>query len=852
MPDNSKLNSELLLTVIAESKGLSKLNNELKSNFELGQKAGQALLSLGKVILPGLATAAAVVTKALNATGNSLLKFQLTSGNAATAVNKLQKSYLELSKTIKGSLVSLTDVADLLADFQSGGITQGYLTSLDSFSKSTRLLQESIFKISGKEGSKDVLDFFNSFGDNLDLLNNSTDSLNDQFKELNENLASGNKEKAAASYKKIADSIKYLMLASSNPTSVRKLSNYFETLSQQTSSGLNSSIGTLVKFNEIMTRIQTTTENVLNALSQTFGPGIIKVLDWINEKASSFGDAIQKWINDGGLEKVKLTFIDICSSVVDISNKIGSIINFLSLDWTKSSSDRANDIPKEKFSKRHVQDLSKSFHDFAINLSKTTIAAGSTSPSIQKTLDPVQQLITKISFLTASTNRLNQFTNSISDLSNAMMQLGPNSGFNKFINDNLGDTLNQINIQLGESVKSLEEWRDVYNNASDPQQRVAAYGKIQEITSNINNLLSNMNKLSEANLGSLKAEASRIELIKNLRSEDLRISQALYGTPALAVQSQLEIVKALEMQKQNLIQQDKVQADFIEKQKKIAAETADPSVQKIALEALFGAENKRLEINLKIKQIMAEQLETAKELRDGYLDAVQASAFGARAFEKIIITQEKNLGAALEARTVKQNFLLGSNKSVSNVSSYRFTDQGYGVLAKADGSAFGRNEMNQRMIQAANSVNDPTQRAAILQSSKLVLDAYKYTADVQKQTTNQQIDALIKNTDAINSFATATAQATGHLSGLKGNAATTFEGEAARTALNNTGSTTTTASNPSMNFSQKLNKVSQMLNESGKLIKEIGPVIDELTHQSQSGGSAATKGGNFILSGINY
>lgn len=850
MSDNSKLNSELLLTVIAESKGLSKLNDELKSNFELGQKAGQALLSLGKVILPGLATAAAVVTKALTATGNSLLKFQLTSGNAATAVNKLQKSYLELSKTIKGSLVSLTDVADLLADFQSGGITQGYLTSLDSFSKSTRLLQESIFKISGKEGSKDVLDFFNSFGDNLDLLNNSTDSLNDQFKELNENLASGNKEKAAASYKKIADSIKYLMLASSNPTSVRNLSNYFETLSQQTSSGLDSSIGTLVKFNEIMTRIQTTTENVLNSIAQTFGPTVVQILDWINERAANFGDAIKKWITDGGLEKLRLALVDIYNNIAWGIGRVMSLINYFS---PQTEGDKLAEIQRQKLLQAHSENLHASFIKLGEDISNKADNSVKKAPeSIQKTLDPVQQLITKISFLTASTNRLNQFTNSISDLSNAMMQLGPNSGFNKFINDNLGDTLNQINIQLGESVKSLEEWRDVYNNASDPQQKVAAYGKMQEITSNINNLLSNMNKLSEANLGSLKAEASQIELIKNSRSEDLRISQALYGTPALAVQSQLEMVKALEMQKQNLIKQEKAQADFIEKQKKIAAEIADPSAQKIALEALFGQENKRLEINIKIKQIMAEQLETAKELRDGYLDAVQASAFGARAFEKIIITQEKNLGVALEARTVKQNFLLGSNKSVSNVSSYRFTDQGYGVLAKADGSAFGRNEMNQRMIQAANSVNDPTQRAAILQSSKLVLDAYKYTADVQKQTTNQQIDALIKNTDAINSFATAAAQATGHSSGLKGNAATTFEGEAARTALNNTGSTTTTASNPSMNFSQKLNKVSQMLNESGKLIKEIGPVIDELTHQSQSGGSAATKGGNFILSGINY
>ena len=47
----------------------------------------------------------------------------------------------------------------------------------------------------------------------------------------------------------------------------------------------------------------------------------------------------------------------------------------------------------------------------------------------------------------------------------------------------------------------------------------------------------------EANLKPLEKQLELITSIKDLRQLDLDISQQLYGTPALAVQAQLELVK---------------------------------------------------------------------------------------------------------------------------------------------------------------------------------------------------------------------------------------------------------------------------------------------------------------------
>lgn len=64
-------------------------------------------------------------------------------------------------------------------------------------------------------------------------------------------------------------------------------------------------------------------------------------------------------------------------------------------------------------------------------------------------------------------------------------------------------------------------------------------------------------------------------------------------------------------------------------------------------------------LETKRNQLIAERSALLADQARGYLDAVQAQAFGAGRFEKIIVSQEQNIAAALQAGIAKANPLLG-------------------------------------------------------------------------------------------------------------------------------------------------------------------------------------------------
>lgn len=220
----------------------------------------------------------------------------------------------------------------------------------------------------------------------------------------------------------------------------------------------------------------------------------------------------------------------------------------------------------------------------------------------------------------------------------------------------------------------------------------------------------------------IKASNTELEIKRKLESQltdiakaNLNISQQLYGTPALAVTSIKQVVDSLQDQK-DLLQE---QLNNVMEMRKIQPDNI----------ALLKEERK---LQLDIKQITAEQLQQVKQLRDGYLDAVQAQAFGAGAFEKIIITQEKNLMRGLQARAVKQNYLVGQYGDAAgqyNKQAMRFSTSG--ALQNLDGTSVTRSQA----LQDLNNIADPLARS-ISQSSFGMVEGLSSSTNAINQLSN--------------------------------------------------------------------------------------------------------------------
>ncbi|KKM87589.1 hypothetical protein LCGC14_1267370, partial [marine sediment metagenome] len=164
----------------------------------------------------------------------------------------------------------------------------------------------------------------------------------------------------------------------------------------------------------------------------------------------------------------------------------------------------------------------------------------------------------------------------------------------------------------------------------------------------------------EARLQPIQNELEIASRQKGIADARLAIAKATYGTAALGVKAQLDVVKA--MQKEKSLLKDQL-AGVI----KLQGETSDRG-------KILEYQKKELDLRKAIADKTAEQLQAVRELRDGYLDAINAQAFGAGMFEKIIVSQEKNIGIALDKNIAKKSFLLGSTGGlgVSGVRPTRF------------------------------------------------------------------------------------------------------------------------------------------------------------------------------------
>ena len=214
-------------------------------------------------------------------------------------------------------------------------------------------------------------------------------------------------------------------------------------------------------------------------------------------------------------------------------------------------------------------------------------------------------------------------------------------------------------------------------------------------------------------VASVKAElAVREELLQRWKQQEqiarseLEISKGVYGVAGLSVAAYKKVVASLQEQK-NLT----------------ASMLADVQARIAGGDNSMHVLKEELRLRGEMNKLTADQVNMLKELRDGYLDAVQAQAFGAGAFEKILVTQEKNLGIGMDKGLVKQNLMLGAIEDrarASNVMPTRFGNYGVETLS---GAPVEGDLLRDQMSELAKNTTDALGRAGMEMATEISLSA---------------------------------------------------------------------------------------------------------------------------------
>lgn len=251
------------------------------------------------------------------------------------------------------------------------------------------------------------------------------------------------------------------------------------------------------------------------------------------------------------------------------------------------------------------------------------------------------------------------------------------------------------------------------------QQQGKSYEEIGTLIAAMNGNIEQKNKLLSARSKAAEQESNALKLRlsadekdlevagyqKQLAESRLALSKASYGTASLGVAAQLKVAEAIQ-QEENVLQKQLNTTNAI-----VAALENKKNINEAEAKSLRTYKLKQLELEKNITQKEAERLNMVKELRDGYIDAIQAAAFGAGKFEKILVTREKNLGKALDARVINMNYLLGQSgvaAGAGEATPYRFGAGGMGQLTGSNGGPVSAlNAANEHV----NNIADPEQRA---------------------------------------------------------------------------------------------------------------------------------------------
>lgn len=365
---------------------------------------------------------------------------------------------------------------------------------------------------------------------------------------------------------------------------------------------------------------------------------------------------------------------------------------------------------------------------------------------------------------------LDNVRSTMTSLSDLMELSGTNS---KFGRETVGQTAASMSKATAATVKLAET--ELHRAANIAQQIAEKGGTQTQRNTAADNVAKAAEKLANVRRASLEAldldnrateiQRSRQEQITGILQTQLEISKGLFGAPLMSVANTQKVIASLQQE------QGMLEKELSTVQKYIAEVGETPELLK-----------RELDLQNKIQGKLLERVNVTKELRDGYLDAVTAQAFGAGKFEKLIITQEKNIGTALRKGMVKNSYLIGSVDKMSQANPVRFSDTGLGNMTGANGQALTSKQMADENNKRIATISDPLTRS-VMQSSQQLSDSINRSHKENSAVLNDNTDAIKANNSLLMKY-TDRGTALAGVGRTQGSAAgQTMMGEAARKGM---------------------------------------------------------------------
>jgi len=410
--------------------------------------------------------------------------------------------------------------------------------------------------------------------------------------------------------------------------------------------------------------------------------------------------------------------------------------------------------------------------------------------SIKKALERFKPLSDQYNKFKDATNKANTFrlaldgvNKSLSGLTELFETLGPAmlEGMPEFAGA-LQQTLEQASKTAEEGFRRtsqmVAEARKAYELAPDSETQALLQRAVGDAMEEAAKYAKAQQNIIKATLAPTAALVGYRKAEQDLIQTNLGIYKSIYGTAGLAVSAQMRAVENLEQQKSLLATQ-------VKQLEQLAATHQDEMIYQVEL----------LKKRKELRDITRQQVEMVKELRDGYMDAITAQAFGAGRFEKILITQEQNVGKALDENMAKRNQMIGlAGKEARNVNiqSKRFVTGRPGQLGYTTGG--GAVDVGQEMQETVKAVSGGRYGGmaaqAVTQAQKMMFGGANPVVQSQDNLAdstdrlNQTMQQMAGKGGAIDQFGSKMARTAATGAALKGTpGGGVVVGEAARQAM---------------------------------------------------------------------
>lgn len=216
--------------------------------------------------------------------------------------------------------------------------------------------------------------------------------------------------------------------------------------------------------------------------------------------------------------------------------------------------------------------------------------------------------------------------------------------------------------QTAEAIEEINK-----SNMSNSDKELAIMDKKRLLVQSISEadqahaeILNKKKQLREAALKKYELELEMTEKRVELARIDTQIAEAVYGNAAMAFEAIKKTVAELENKRQT----QQAELNLAIKQRQEAEATGGDTRAALA---------KELDLRAGVKRTTLEQLQLLKQVRDGYLDAVQAQQSAIGTFSKLLITSEQNVAIADVGNMKRKNFLTGMANASGNISSKQFS-----------------------------------------------------------------------------------------------------------------------------------------------------------------------------------